>query len=904
MEALFFSVCVQLVQLLLILPAAAMAHAELSSIPKFDTNALSVDSDAAAVLNDISTTAIDSDDERWWYERIQRSHMEPLVHEFKGALSSDTNAMVVDSNTISDMDMYQLLLQPNHPTSSMVVQFYSSDVMDCPEECINIRDHYLQLAGHIAILTTPEAPPPTSTTTTTMNTDASPLITESVSFHVINCAIHKVLCQQHGITYFPTIRLYPHLQSPTTTTTTSLSSHPRVPKKNGSLDISYQHLHPYEVLEKLGITAYDLPDDESNDVTPDDFDDAPQHPPNQPVVNELVDPVQRHTHQSTTSTTDGSYHHRSRKELFHDVHIALDYTLRTLVFAANRTNDHILHLPQTNRRSDLTITEQEVLKSFLMLLQKALPSSTDNAGVRGMIKAVIGNFIYAIKNHSYMDAITKEYRPVSMQYSPHACPTTAVTTVQDNSILNNHDAQKYTCVMWDILLMMSVGMVDFNIQSYDATEMIHPASALHTIFEYVELFGLSTTDAPYNSADTLQRQFIDLYQDCTFMNRCQRLPDAPKLIYEDNKDQVSKEYIARITTTYVEWKIVPLYIAAVRNITLQQRQQHNPTVTELWPPTNICAVCWKFGIRDSPSTLMQQFDEINLYKYLKVEYGHMDAITATYRHELLHEGAVRAIASREAIEGKSSIIDEVQSHPIDSLDNMEKQEEASERLHTNPHIQPQSRKNTILTLRHGSICILVLIVSLLRWFYTKYGMKHNGSTKLLGSAATQQPSKSFSGTGIDQSQRTIVHHFDQDESDHGGSSSRSSPTQRSMMMLSPRKRQLLNRRFMIEQQQERSRQEFSRSSSFRLDQLEASKQGNDDGSCDEHHHHLSPQLDLLSIPNSPPPPLFKCEATNIRCNNIINNNSNSNTHSEALQNLRQRKSPLVPTTKPKVSLHS
>ena len=92
-------------------------------------------------------------------------------------------------------------------------------------------------------------------------------------------------------------------------------------------------------------------------------------------------------------------------------------------------------------------------------------------------------------------------------------------------------------------------------------------------------------------------------------------------------------------------------------------------------------------------------------------------------------------------------------------------------------------------------------------------------------------------TGLDHSQRTIVHNFDPDASDHC-----CSPVLR--MSISPRKRQLLNRRFMIEQENERSRQEFSRTLAIRLDQLEAFEHVFDDSdhsnplpaSIPKHHH--------------------------------------------------------------------
>ena len=808
-------------------------------IPELDTTAF--DSDAAVNSTDgvasTGASTIEQNDESWWYERIQESYVEKLVHEFKGTSANE-----------EQHDMFRIL-QPNKQ-SSMVVQFYSSDAADCPLQCMNLRDHYLQLAMHVFILTTPEV----HVDTHDRNDDSG--VTESVSFHAVNCANHKVFCQQQQVNHFPTIRLFKHNDE------TSIQTSYKSFQKSLVTDISYQHLHPYEVLDKLGIAAFDLPDvgtDVENHEALVSASDAEKESTEN--VNALWGIG------TNDIPTIGTYEHRSRKELFHDIHIALDYTMRTLIFSVNNTTDnHVVRIPHTNHRSDLSITEQDVLKSFLMLLQKTMPSSTDNVAVRAMIKAVVDNFIYAAKNRDYMDSYTNEYRPADTQYSKHACPS----TVPGESDVPE---TKYTCVMWDLLLMMSVGMVDFNLQSYDASEMIHPASALHTIFEYVELFGLSMP----NSVHNVRAQFIDLYNDCTFMNRCQRLPAAPKMIYEDEKEQVSKEYIARTRTSFLEWKIVPLYLATARNVTVQ-----DPSYDELWPPTSRCSVCWNVEEHETIATL--KHDETQLYKYLKIEYGHIDAVTAIYRHELLHEDRSRINPSREE---EVPATDEQLFPPEGNHHILPTPERNSEAENPNDpailpkyrHTRPSSASNTVLTMSHGSICILFLVFSLLQWFYIRYASKRTGS--ITEFPTKQQPK--VSNCELDISHRTVANAFDNDESFHYVS-----PLQR--ILMSPKKRQLLLRRVMHEHEKEKKLQEFSRLSSFGLDLMEAST---NEKECSSNNS--SQARDDLSRPDTPPPPLFKCE----RADALY---SSSGISDDPIQNLRQRKSPLVPMSKPKLPM--
>ena len=711
--------------------------------------------------NEVEDKNSNSKDESWWYESIQESYVDKLVHEFKGTSANE-----------DQHDMFRIL-QPDKQ-SSMVVQFYSSDAADCPIECMKLRDHYLQLALHIAIITKP-----------TMDTDhksseyATASVPVSVSLHAVNCANHKGFCQQQGINYFPTIRLYKHND------VSSPESSYKSLKTNTITDISFQHLHPYEVLHSLGIAAYDLPDVDSTIDT--------VHTPSndqEGVVTDLKVPTNSGVH----TLADGKYRHRSREELFRDIHIALDYTLSTLIFSARTMEDNrVVYVPHPDHPSDLAITEQDALKSFLLLLQKTLPSSADAVRVRAMIKAVTDNFVLAVKNHNYMDAIIKDYRPVTTQYSSHVCPI----SVNDESN-EDIDEMNYTCAMWDILLMTSMGMVDYNNQAYDATETIHPASALHTIFDYVQVFGLlmATSTNFFPDFDPVQSQFRDLYNDCTFMNRCQQVPDAPKVIYEDDKNQESREYTAQITTTLAEWKMVPLYIASVRNMTIQQR---NPNHIAVWPPTSICSVCWKLGTGDTFTSPM--WNEQNFFKYLKIEYGHIDAVTNLYQHELLHD---------EQREVATSLLDVEVSGAKEQLSTPGNDPDDPAVPFTEPLIRPQSTSSTILTMRHGSICILFLIISVLRWMYASY-VKRLGNAK---SGVTEQQSKSSAVK--DTSPISIENKFDNDETNDIILSRRTSPTKRQRL-------KDVNRKLMMEQEVHDKRKQYAKSSSFILNALEASE---------------------------------------------------------------------------------
>jgi hypothetical protein len=811
---------------------------------------------------------IETEIKNWWYDDAQKNIAEKYVHEYKGPnASSEIDAN--DQNIVAVLEQTHSKSAATHSQTSMMVQFYTSTA-DCGPVCITLIDHYLQLAMHVNSIIDGMVTSTNSTTSHNGNIDTDQ---RKVSFHAVNCAIYIQLCQQNEVKHYPTFRVYKY-------GTTSLSY-------KSIFDVSYQHLHPYEVLEKFGITEDDALNNEADVFVDTTSEKDNMHESDHSInisFNEDNSLLANHLHATM------SYHHHSRQELLSDIHIALDYTLRKVIFAKRNTS--VVHIPHTKHKSDLTVTEQEVLKSFLLLLQRTMPTTDEH--LKNMIKAVIDSYMFATKNHAYMDAILNDHLPLSKQYSERACPK------HDITLINN----PYGCVMWDLLFLISVGTVDYNLQSYDATEMIHPAASLHTIYEYIQLFGLSTVlvdqeaENSFIGDDFSRMEFIKLYNDCSFMNRCQQLPDAPKYIYDDKKDQVSKEYIVSITTTYAEWKFVPLYLANIRNSITQKANNLSK-----WPPIAACLVCWNDDM----------YNTENLNKYLKVEYGHVDAITVTYRHELSHYNTLMTKEKSKSHQQESNLESEEMTQPID----VERQEQLSHETSTAARSRTEMEENkdefftnsqiinkrnllvrpkpSILTMRHGSICILLLVGTFLRWVFIRRqdprkadGHKMDKTFFIRRQTTTKEISvQSNHINNLDGSQRTIKYTFDND-SDH--TPKNNSPNHR---MLSPRKRQLMNRRFVLEQEQKKQEQVQNLHNNKSLEHLEESVHDGDD-SIDRsiNYHHSEDQISSLTsglscIPQTPPPPLYKCDNRNTTLN----------------AQLRQRRSPIVPImAKPKVTL--
>jgi hypothetical protein len=584
--------------------------------------------------NDLSQT-----ETVWWYDQHQKYASSKYVLEYKGNPSLHRSVRNGSLNFLSSEAV----------DSSIIVQYYSSNTVDCGDTCVNMVDHYMQLATHVHYLTT-----------------RGPIVT----FHAINCAMHAELCQNHQITRYPTFRIQKLLLDG---------------QHGGILDIPFRHLHPYELIEKLGLTESEFPDDVQKTLTEDALEND----------NKPADLGNRFPRRA--------YSHRSRIELLDDIHLALDHTLRSVVFAKR---SHHPSVPKYH--NEFTVTERDVLKSFLLLLHKTLPVSATQ--IQGMVLAVIDGFMYATKNHAYMTMLLDQHPPGRGKYSERACATESYEA--DYNIAAEYS---YKCVMWDLLHMMSVGMVDYNGQSYDGTEMLHPATSLHTIFEYVQIFGFTTTDdAPTTTAmlesDVHQKEFIKLYQDCSFFDRCNKLPEAPKFIYENEKDQVSKEIVARITTTSEEWKMVPLYVATLRN-SIAQRQLPSP---RHWPGKEVCSVCWDHS-SDSNASEPMTHDTVNLFKFLKVQYGHFDTLKEAYRKEL--ENAATLTQGDTIPDGVNEVTHQSEElqNDLTKIKGLQHQEKVPFSLDEVPY--RRYHKPIVPSVRHGSLCAIFLIGMMVRWFF-------------------------------------------------------------------------------------------------------------------------------------------------------------------------------------------
>jgi hypothetical protein len=248
----------------------------------------------------------------------------------------------------------------------------------------------------------------------------------------------------------------------------------------------------------------------------------------------------------------------------------------------------------------------------------------------------------------------EEHIPPNTDYSDSACRRSLGASPMDTNVKN------YACVMWDLHLMTVTGMVDYNTQSYDATEMLHPATTLHTIYEYVKVFGSKVTKEQGDRATDRSfgvneeaMKFVRLYDDCA-LDRCTILPDAPKFIYQNSQEQISKEVIARITTSTPDWIAASVYLGKVRNAIAAQQQPNDGTGNSRneWPSREACPSCWT---RSGGAEKRNDWNlhEGNLYKYLKVEFGHWDETSRRYRHEL-HEEKVTNMDRNDDSSGTSS----------------------------------------------------------------------------------------------------------------------------------------------------------------------------------------------------------------------------------------------------------
>lgn len=372
----------------------------------------------------------------------------------------------------------------------------------------------------------------------------------TVEVHAVSCAPNRPLCKALAIERYPFFRVF-------------------TPGDATGVDVTHAQLNPVVILQKMGLAVDEKADEDWN-----------------PLISASATTVtstwwgwlsvfwERWT---TTSLPEGKFDHkRSKDELRNDVHLSFDYAMRQGVFVSN---------------DPLSEEKAETLFNWLLLLQKTLPPTWTD--LHALIKELIDNFLFVKRSEEYMLLTLEENPPQN--------------TVWSMACSHGETDVGYTCGLWELFHVVTVGVVDFNRASVFAENRLATESVARMIRDYVDRFF---------GCEICRHHFVTDFDACA-LNRCERL-------------------LWNVTGEESDWIELPLWLFEMHNsvnVRLQVEKavrEHQPKpnfddeIRATWPPFEDCPRCWQ--------NLNLNSDIV--YKYLKIEYGLRDALSSEYQQDL------------------------------------------------------------------------------------------------------------------------------------------------------------------------------------------------------------------------------------------------------------------------------
>jgi Erv1 / Alr family len=202
------------------------------------------------------------------------------------------------------------------------------------------------------------------------------------------------------------------------------------------------------------------------------------------------------------------------------------------------------------------------------------------------------------------------------------------------------DGMGYTCGLWELFHIVSVGLVEYNLLISTNDDVVlselslSTIDAAETIRNFIEYFF---------SCDVCRYNFLKAYDNCAH-DRCHRLSDKQM----DTAQWIQFPIWLFETHNAVN---VRLYEEQMRKTSQNGIISHHDKLLVQWPNQKICTACWLHGSNNDG------WDDESVYKYLRTEYWSEDLISADYRAEVTgKEPFVEETEEEEAILTRSTIL--------------------------------------------------------------------------------------------------------------------------------------------------------------------------------------------------------------------------------------------------------
>jgi len=341
----------------------------------------------------------------------------------------------------------------------------------------------------------------------------------AVKFCAVSCTVNKKICQAMDVHGYPKIRLFPAGAT----------------GKNTSTEIAYWKLHPFDVLNTLGVKVDNMRLDGSDSL----LGKSPFK----------KDGLLQRLRKGVQGDTTLGWPPRTRMQVFDDAFLSFDFNLRNGIFT---------------EEGPLTNSTQEALHDWLELLKQTTPVVWD---IQIVIKALLANFDEAVQSEENLIAIVDKAgaAPKSKSWS--------------DSCTKGEDGMGYTCGLWELFHIVTVGLVEYNMMIAANDDIVLGEISLTTVHGAEVLRNFV---ANFFGCEVCRVNFVTAYDACAH-DRCNRLTDT---------EATPEQWIQFPVWLYETHNSVNARLLREKADRENRVATPEEEVARKWPSKPMCPNCW------------------------------------------------------------------------------------------------------------------------------------------------------------------------------------------------------------------------------------------------------------------------------------------------------------------------
>jgi len=355
---------------------------------------------------------------------------------------------------------------------------------------------------------------------------------QSVEFYAVSCSAYDHVCEENEITKYPTIKAYVE------------------GSMNGSI---LKELTPENIAKAVNVKL-------------DKISESDKTSGNAEVKQGRVIDI-------LGASADG--YRRLKKETFSDAALAFTYALRNDIYKST-----------TKGYASLTETEKQVFVEWIDLLYWTLPPTWRLHTLLNDLRSDINGAL------AHRDTLL---RMVDHQYNVVNEFSLLLGTTWSSSCTHENTQESYTCGLWNILHVVSVGVAERYKAVLGSRSRVTVSHAANSLRDYIQHF-LSCTSC--------QESFLNVYDTCGF-DSCKRFHKS----YKTPSESSWKELALWLWEFHNEVNVIKLKHGFIK------KYSREPSLTEInevmWPSRKNCNYCW---LQDG------KWDKEAIYLHLKKEY--------------------------------------------------------------------------------------------------------------------------------------------------------------------------------------------------------------------------------------------------------------------------------------------